>query len=73
LSDARTALEGSGLLPYQITHTISLFSNINAGLLAAEGTDLTTLLTAPPRPVRDLVTAAVRAGGYHSRPVAVTS
>jgi len=73
LSDARTALEGSGLLPYQITHTISLFSNINAGLLDAEGTDLTTLLTAPPRPVRDLVTAAVRAGGYHSRPVAVTS
>jgi NAD(P)H dehydrogenase (quinone) len=60
LSDTRAALAGSGLEPYQIGHTLSLFANVGAGVLAAGATDLTTLLTAPPRPVHDIVAAAVR-------------
>jgi uncharacterized protein YbjT (DUF2867 family) len=69
LADTRTALASSGLRPYQIDHTISLFSNINAGLLEAERTDLTTLLPTAPRPVRDLIIKAVRAGGFQSTSV----
>lgn len=36
-------------------------------------TDLTTLLPAAPRPVRDLIIKAVRAGGYQSKPVTATA
>ncbi|MFC4906671.1 NAD(P)H-binding protein [Actinomadura gamaensis] len=76
LSTAREALAGSGLEPYQITHTLSLFSNLNAGYLQADGTDLTALLPTRPRPVRDQIVQAVEDGGYQSRSVtsrAVTS
>lgn len=55
LSDAREALAGLGLEPYQITHTLSLFSNAGAGRLEAGDTDLTALLPTEPRPVHDLV------------------
>jgi uncharacterized protein YbjT (DUF2867 family) len=71
LYDTRKALAGSGLEPYQITHTISLFSNANAGVLEAHDTDLTSLLPTEPRSVRDLIIKAVEAGGYQSQ--AVTS
>ncbi|HEY0815708.1 MAG TPA: NmrA family NAD(P)-binding protein [Pseudonocardia sp.] len=67
--EARNALAGSGLEAYQITHTISLFSNVNAGVLEAHDTDLTTLLPTEPRPVRDLIVKAVEAGGYLSQSV----
>ncbi|MBE3016030.1 hypothetical protein IL992_43810 [Microbispora sp. NEAU-D428] len=66
LSAAREALAGSGLEPYQITHTLSIFSNIGAGYLRAHDTDLTTLLPARPRAVRDQVVPAVEEGGHQS-------
>jgi uncharacterized protein YbjT (DUF2867 family) len=69
LYDTRKALEGSGLEPYQVAHSLSLFSNANAGLLEARDTDLTTLLPTEPRPVHDLIVKAVEAGGYRSRSV----
>jgi NAD(P)H dehydrogenase (quinone) len=70
LSDARAALAGSGLEPYQVTHTLSLLSNANAGVLEAHGTDLTALLPSEPRPVREFAVEAVEAvvaGGGRSR------
>ncbi|WP_327316789.1 NAD(P)H-binding protein [Streptomyces sp. NBC_01235] len=64
----REALDASGLLPYQVGHTLSLFSNARAGLLAADRDrgDLQDLLTAPPRPVRRLIADAVRAEAARS-------
>ncbi|MER6943221.1 NmrA family NAD(P)-binding protein [Nonomuraea sp. NPDC000554] len=62
LSVARAALAGSGLEPYQITHTLSLFSNLMAGYLVTRDTDLSTLLPAAPRPVRDQIAEVVNAG-----------
>jgi uncharacterized protein YbjT (DUF2867 family) len=73
LADTRNALQGRGLEPYRIAHTISLFSNVNAGLLEARDTDLTALLPTAPRPVLDLIAEAVRTGGYRSRSVTATS
>ncbi|MEN3537414.1 NmrA family NAD(P)-binding protein [Microbispora sp. ZYX-F-249] len=64
LSVAREALAGSGLEPYQITHTLSIFSNIGAGRLEAHGTDLTALLPAGPRAARDRI---VQAAGESAR------
>lgn len=66
LHDAREALAGSGLEPYQVTHAISMFANAGAGVLQAHDTDLRTLLPAEPRPVLDLIAKAVEAGGYRS-------
>ncbi|MFD2357416.1 NAD(P)H-binding protein [Nonomuraea ferruginea] len=57
LGETRASL--AGLEPYQVGHTMSTFSNIGAGLLESRGGDLTAFLDAP-RPVRDLVTAAVK-------------
>ncbi|TXK34581.1 NAD(P)H-binding protein [Nonomuraea sp. C10] len=57
LGETRASL--AGLEPYQVGHTMSTFSNIGAGLLEGRGGDLTAFLDAP-RPVRDLVTAAVK-------------
>jgi uncharacterized protein YbjT (DUF2867 family) len=62
LADLRQGLEGSGLLPYQITHTLSLFSNVKAGWSEAKHSDLEALLPNEPRPVRDSIVAAVKAG-----------
>jgi NAD(P)H dehydrogenase (quinone) len=62
LSDLRQGLEGSGLLPYQVTHTLSLFSNVKAGWSEAKHSDLEALLPNEPRPVRDSIIAAVKAG-----------
>ncbi|MEU6260361.1 NmrA family NAD(P)-binding protein [Streptomyces sp. NPDC047043] len=61
LSETRTALDGSPLEPYQITHTLSLFANTNAGLLEAHASDLPTLLPTAPRPIHDLIVKAVEA------------
>lgn len=66
LTEMRNMLQGSGLEPYQITHTLSLFANLGAGLLEASGTDLLEQLPTAPRDVRALITDAVRAGGYQS-------
>lgn len=66
LSDTRDGLRGTGLLPYQITHTLSIFANIKAGWTEARHSDLETLLPAAPRPVHDAIVAAVKAGGYRS-------
>ncbi|MFI0450939.1 NmrA family NAD(P)-binding protein [Actinomadura sp. 6N118] len=60
LSDTRALLAGSGLEPYQIGHTLSLFSNIKAGVLEGHDTDLTTLLAADPRPAREAIAQAVQ-------------
>jgi hypothetical protein len=59
------------LLPYQITHTLSLFSNVKAGWSEAKHSDLEALLPNDPRPVHDSIVAAVKAGGYE--PQSVTS
>ncbi|WP_433685087.1 NmrA family NAD(P)-binding protein [Nocardia sp. CA-119907] len=72
LTEMRNMLQGSGLEPYQITHTLSLFANLGAGLLEASGTDLLELLPTAPRDVRALITDAVRAGGYQSVSVGST-
>ncbi|MFX0578075.1 NmrA family NAD(P)-binding protein [Nocardia nepalensis] len=66
LGEMRNMLQGSGLEPYQITHTLSLFANLGAGLLQASSTDLLELLPTAPRDVRSLITDAVRTGGYQS-------
>ncbi|WP_182908860.1 NmrA family NAD(P)-binding protein [Microbispora sp. H13382] len=68
LSTAREALAGSGQDPYQITHTLSIFSNIRAGCLEAHDTDLTTLLPAGPRDVRDQLVQAVGESAHQSVP-----
>jgi NAD(P)H dehydrogenase (quinone) len=73
LQDTRAALAGSGLEPYQLAHTLSLFANANAGFLEAHHTDLTDLLRTPPRSVHDLVTKAVTAGGFTSPSVTTHS
>ncbi|MFG2005632.1 NmrA family NAD(P)-binding protein [Spirillospora sp. NPDC048911] len=59
LSETRAALTGLGLEPYQINHTLSLFSNINAGTLKGHDTDLATLLGTGPRPVRETIAQAI--------------
>ncbi|WP_049563739.1 NmrA family NAD(P)-binding protein [Nonomuraea sp. SBT364] len=59
LSTMREVLAGSGLEPYQITHTLSLFSNLGAGYLQAHRTDLADLLPSTPRPVRNQIARAV--------------
>ncbi|WP_214319483.1 NAD(P)H-binding protein [Nonomuraea sediminis] len=68
LFDMRAALAGSGLEPYQVTHTISLFSNAKAGLLEAGSSDLEALLATEPRPVMEAVVEAAKAG-YRSQSV----
>ncbi|WP_344268587.1 Rossmann-fold NAD(P)-binding domain-containing protein [Actinomadura napierensis] len=65
LGEAREGLATFGLEPYQAGHSLSLFANINAGLMEARDTDLTGLLKTEPRSVRDLLVKAV---GYRSRP-----
>ncbi|MFD8246649.1 hypothetical protein [Nocardia sp. NPDC059691] len=69
LGETRDMLQGCGLEPYQITHTLSLFANLGAGLLEASSTDLLELLPSAPRDVRALITDAVRAGGFQSASV----
>ncbi|MCU1642305.1 MAG: dehydrogenase (quinone) [Nocardia sp.] len=59
LTEVRNGLSGSGLQPYQIGHTLSLFSNLKAGFLHGTGGDLRTLLPAAPRRVHDQIAAAV--------------
>ncbi|MBO3735427.1 NmrA family NAD(P)-binding protein [Glycomyces niveus] len=62
LSEARAGLQGNGLLPYQVTHTLSIFANIKAGWTEAPHSDITALLPDGPRPIRDAIAAAVKAG-----------
>ncbi|MFI6956001.1 NmrA family NAD(P)-binding protein [Nocardia sp. NPDC050408] len=69
LEDMRDMLQGIGLEPYQITHTLSLFANLGAGLLEASKSDLHDLLPRAPRDVRELITDAVRTVGYQSASV----
>ncbi|MFG3343122.1 NmrA family NAD(P)-binding protein [Glycomyces sp. NPDC048151] len=69
ITDAREGLQGSGLLPYQVTHTLSIFANIKAGWSEAARTDLVALLPTEPRPVQGGIAAAVAAGGYRSQSV----
>ncbi|MGV9450852.1 NmrA family NAD(P)-binding protein [Streptomyces sp. NPDC003635] len=56
LAEARAGLAGHGLEDYQITHTLSLCSNMAAGFLQVRASDLPELLERAPRPVHDLVT-----------------
>jgi uncharacterized protein YbjT (DUF2867 family) len=72
LTETRAALDGSGLEPYQIAHSISLFSNIIAGNAEASGSDLPQLLSGAPRSVSTAIANAVTAGGYSSRSVSAT-
>ncbi|GAA2379132.1 SDR family oxidoreductase [Nonomuraea africana] len=59
LGEARRLL--AGLEAYQAGHTVSMFSNINAGLLEARHSDLPAFLDAP-RSVWDLIEAVVKSG-----------
>jgi NAD(P)H dehydrogenase (quinone) len=49
LDALREALPQSGLLPYQVAHTVSIMSNIKGGLLDRDATDLPSLLGRAPR------------------------
>ncbi|MEV0384504.1 NAD(P)H-binding protein [Nonomuraea sp. NPDC050643] len=51
----------AGMEAYRAGHTVSTFSNINAGLLEARHSDLPAFLEAP-RPARDLIAATVGSG-----------
>jgi uncharacterized protein YbjT (DUF2867 family) len=71
LRDARAALAAAGLEAYQVAHTISMLANINAGFLDPHRpSELPALLGAPPRPVQQLASRAVREGSFRSRSVA---
>jgi uncharacterized protein YbjT (DUF2867 family) len=59
LTETRALLDGSGLEPYQIAHTISAFSNIIAGNAEATRSDLPQLLSGAPRPVRTAIANAL--------------
>ena len=59
LTETRAALEGSGLETYQVTHALSLFSNVIAGRAEASRSDLPQLLDVAPRSVRDAIAQAV--------------
>lgn len=59
LTETRAALAGSGLEPYQITHALSLYSNVIAGRTEATRSDLPQLLETAPRSVRAAVAEAV--------------
>ncbi|WP_194912659.1 NmrA family NAD(P)-binding protein [Catenulispora rubra] len=59
LTETRAALAGSGLEPYQITHALSLYSNVIAGRAEATRSDLPPLLETAPRSVRAAVAEAV--------------
>jgi NAD(P)H dehydrogenase (quinone) len=61
LGDTRAELAGGGLEPYQIGHTMSMLSNVNAGLLESPTSELPELLGGPPRAVMDLIVDAVKA------------
>jgi NAD(P)H dehydrogenase (quinone) len=61
LTETRSALDGSGLEPYQIAHALSLGSNIIAGRAEAATSDLPLLLEAPARPVRAALAQALAA------------
>lgn len=50
LAAAREALEGAGMPAFQLTHTLSIFSNALAGLLEAGASDLPALLPAGAAP-----------------------
>ncbi|OLF12645.1 NmrA family transcriptional regulator [Actinophytocola xinjiangensis] len=67
LADARAALAGAPA--YQVTHTLSLLANAAAGVLLAGDTDLTALLAAPPRPVRDLIATVFATGTRTPEPI----
>jgi len=72
LTETRAALQGSGLEPYQITHALSLFSNVIAGRAQARKSDLPDLLPAPARQVRAAIAEAVAAGGYQGQSISAT-
>jgi len=59
LTETRAALAGSSLEPYQITHALSLYSNVIAGRAEATRSDLPQLLRTAPRSVRAAVAEAV--------------
>ncbi|WP_158853678.1 NmrA family NAD(P)-binding protein [Saccharothrix deserti] len=61
LAQAREALAGGGLEPYQVSHTLSMFANTGAGLLESPGDDLAALLPTPPRPALELICDALKA------------
>lgn len=56
LGEARAALGASGLEPYQVGHTLSLFSAAGAGLMRSRGGDLRAFLDVP-RPAARVVAA----------------
>jgi NAD(P)H dehydrogenase (quinone) len=72
LGDTRAELARSGLEPYRVGHTMSMLSNVGAGLLESPTSELPELLGRPPTSVTDLIVDAVkpasrRAGQRHER------
>lgn len=61
LGELREPLAASGLRPFEVGHTISMFGNIAAGFLAGTDTELPALLTHPPRHALDVIAAEVAA------------
>ncbi|MFC1408824.1 NmrA family NAD(P)-binding protein [Streptacidiphilus sp. N1-12] len=68
LGETWATLAEAGLAPYQVSHAVSFFSNLNAGTLAARPSDLPALLGRQPRPAFELLVDAVRAGLRQSSP-----
>jgi uncharacterized protein YbjT (DUF2867 family) len=62
LGDARAELARSGLEPCRVGHTMSMLSNVSAGLLESPTSELPELLGRPPTGVNDLIVDAVKAG-----------
>jgi len=62
LGAVRAQLSTVGLEPYQVGHTVSQFSNVNAGMLRPARDDLPALLGTSPRPALAVLADVVRAG-----------
>lgn len=65
LGELREPLAASGLRPFEVGHTISMFGNISAGFLGGTDSQLPDLLTHPPLRVLDVIAeqaAALAAG-----------
>lgn len=69
LTETRRVLSGSGLEPYRIGHSISLFSNVMAGRALAGPSDLPALLPSRPRSAHAAIVAALAAGGYQGQSI----
>jgi NAD(P)H dehydrogenase (quinone) len=60
LGAVRAAMTEAGLEPFRVGHTVSMLSNINAGLLEPRASDLPEMLQGSPQDVVELISNAVK-------------